>query len=105
SNQDFSRIWTFCALLFLASAVLAFTTNEGPADFRSLLHNPSLATERNAGTATARTTAALFRWLPMIFFLFLAAQRYSSREGVPIETISLILRARWKKAKKLRREL
>jgi hypothetical protein len=105
SNQDFSRIWTFCALLFLASAVLAFTSNEGPADFRSLLFNPSIASERNAGNATARTTAALFRWLPMLFFLFLAAQRYSSREGVPLETISLILSGRWKRAKKLGLEL
>ena len=67
--------------------------------------HPSLATERNAGNATARTVAALIRWLPMIFFLFVAAQAFSSREGIPPETISLILRLRWQKARKLGRPL
>ncbi|HWH71111.1 MAG TPA: hypothetical protein VNT26_17115, partial [Candidatus Sulfotelmatobacter sp.] len=100
SNEDFTRIWTFCTLIFLATTVFAFT-NEGAADFRNLFQNPSLANQRNASTATARTAAALIRWLPMIFFLFVAAQTYSSRAGIPLETISLILRRRWKKARQL----
>jgi len=100
SDEDFSRIWTFCTLLFLATTVYAFTANEGPGQFRTLFENPNFLTQRNAGTATARTAASLFRWLPLVFFLFTAAQSYSSREGVPIETISLILSRRWKKAKK-----
>ena len=37
----------------------------------------------------------------MIFFLFVAAQAFSSREGIPPETISVILRLRWQKARKL----
>ena len=98
SNQDFARIWTFCALVFLAAAVYAFTSNEGPSDFRLFFQSPTFASEKGAGVATARTTAALFRWLPMIFFLFIAAQSYSTRGGVPLQTISLILRARWKGA-------
>jgi hypothetical protein len=101
SDQDFARIWTFCSLVFLGSAVYAFTANEGPADFRGLFQNPNLLAQRNAGVATARTAAALFRWVPMVFFLFVAAQAYSSREGVPLETISHILRRRWKRARKL----
>jgi hypothetical protein len=36
----------------------------------------------------------------MIFFLFLAAQAYSSREGIPPETISVIMRLRWQRARK-----
>ncbi len=72
SDEDCTRIWTFCTLLFLASAVYAFTTNEGPADFRGLLQNPNFATQRNAGVASARTAASLIRWVPMIFFLFVA---------------------------------
>ncbi len=35
SDEDFTRIWTFCTLLALATAVLAFTANEGPTHFRS----------------------------------------------------------------------
>jgi hypothetical protein len=41
------------------------------------------------------------RWLPMVFFLFMAAQAFSSREGVPPETISVILRVRWQRARRL----
>jgi protein-glutamine gamma-glutamyltransferase len=101
TDQDFRRIWTFCALLLLAAALYAFTSNGGPADFRSFFQNPSLATERNAGNASARTVASLIRWLPMIFFLFVAAQAFSSRDGIPAETISVIMRLRWQKARKL----
>src|SRR5437667_3052117 len=34
TDEDFSRIWIFCTLLFLGAAIYAFTSNEGPADFR-----------------------------------------------------------------------
>src|SRR5258707_9827005 len=57
SEDDFSRIWTFCALVLLAAAVYSFTTNEGPSDFKGLFHNPTLLSQRNAGLATARTTS------------------------------------------------
>jgi len=105
TDEDFRRIWTFCALLLLAAALYAFTASGGPTGMRGFLQSPSLVTERNAGNATARTIAALIRWLPMIFFLFVAAQAFSSREGIPPETVSLILRLRWQKARKLGRPL
>ncbi len=101
ANEDFQRIWTFCTLLLLASLVYAFTANEGPADFREFFQNPNFATQRDAGTASARTAASVIRWLPMVFFPFVAAQLYSSRGAIPLETISLILRVRWRKARQL----
>jgi len=101
TDQDFTRIWTFCSLLLLASLVYAFSANKGPSDFSEFFQNPSFITQRNAGTASARTAAATMRWLPMIFFLFIAAQAYSGRAGIPLETVSLILRRRWKKARRL----
>jgi hypothetical protein len=97
SDEDFSRLWTFCSVLFLAAAVYAFTANEGPTQFSRFLQNPSPPNQTGAGTASARTATALFRWLPMIFFLFVAAQAYSSREAIPLTTISRILRWRWQR--------
>jgi hypothetical protein len=105
SDDDFRRLWTFCSLLLLAALVYAFTDNRGPADFLGLFENPNYFTQRNAGTASAKTAAALLRWLPMIFFLFVAAQAFSAREGIPLETMSVILGIRWKKAKKSGRPL
>src|ERR1017187_3665333 len=90
TDEDFRRIWIFCALLLLAAALYAFSANDGPSGVRGFFQNPSLASERSAGNATARTVASLIRWLPMIFFLFVAAQAFGSREGVPQETISVI---------------
>lgn len=100
SDDDFSRVWTFCSLLFLAASVYAFTSNSGPANFGGWFQNPSFHTRGAAGLSTARTAAAMFRWLPLIFFPFLAAQVYSTREAIPLVTISLILQRRWKKAKR-----
>lgn len=103
SDDDFGRIWTFCSLLLLAAVVYAFTANDGISEFRGFMEHPGSFVRRNAGVATARTAASIIRWVPMMFFLFIAAQQYSAREGIPLETISLILRARWKKARKLGR--
>jgi hypothetical protein len=100
SIEEFSRIWTFCSLLLLAGVVYAFTLNEGPSRFAEMFEDPDLRSQSRAGLSGARTAASLIRWLPMIFFLFIAAQQYSARQGVPMETVSLILRRRWKKAKK-----
>jgi hypothetical protein len=101
SEQDFTRVWVFCALLLLAAVLFAFTANEGPSSFRGFFQNPTPRTERNAGTTLARTIASLIRWLPMLFFMFMGAQVWSSRQRVPLQTVSLIMRLRWKKAQRL----
>ncbi|HWY78170.1 MAG TPA: transglutaminase domain-containing protein [Verrucomicrobiae bacterium] len=98
SNEDFRRIWTFCALLFLAATVYAFTASDGPASIGYWINNRSFSAQNAVGNVTARTAVLLTRWLPLSFFLFVAAQAFSDREGVPLETISLILQRRWKKA-------
>ena len=105
SDADFKRIWTFCALLFLAAAVYAFADSGGPEGFGHFMQGPNLASERDAGSASARTAAALIRWLPMLFFLFLFAQAFSSRQEIPLHVISLILQRRWKQAKRLGKPL
>jgi transglutaminase-like putative cysteine protease len=98
SDKDFSRIWAFCSLLFLGAAVFAFSDSGAPSEFGRLLRDVNLATERNAGNAAAKTTASLFRWLPIVFFPLLAVQTFSTRQCVPLESVSVILRRRSKKA-------
>jgi hypothetical protein len=100
SDDDFSRVWAFCSLMFLAAAVYGFAANEGPSDFKVFFQNHSLLPPHSIGIATARTTFSLARSLPMIFFLFIAAQTYSVREAIPLHVISLIQRYRWKAARK-----
>ncbi|PWU19271.1 MAG: hypothetical protein C5B50_06975 [Verrucomicrobia bacterium] len=101
ADEDFSRIWTFCTLLFLATAVYAFTASGAPGEMRGMFERSGIIAGRNAAVASARTAASLIRWLPMVFFPFVAMQAVSSRDGVPIQTMKLVLGLRWKKAKKV----
>src|SRR5215831_1332084 len=80
SDEDFSRIWMFCTVLFLGAAVYAFTANKGPADLLGFFENPSFFTQRNAGNASARTAASLIRWQPLIFYPFILAQIVSTSQ-------------------------
>jgi protein-glutamine gamma-glutamyltransferase len=101
ADEDFRRVWTFCALLLLASALYAFTANEGPSSYAGLFQDANLVAQRNASISSARTIVSVLRWVPMLFFPFLAAQAFSTRDAIPLATISLILQRRWKKAKRL----
>jgi hypothetical protein len=82
TDDDFARIWTFCTLLFLAAIVFAFSNTGGPANFGQLIARPSFTAERLAGVTGALTAISVIRWLPMIFFLFMAAQAFSPRESI-----------------------
>jgi len=97
SEDDFGRVWTLCALLFLGTVIFAFTQNAGPAHIANLFENPSAQVLNQASAATSRTFHAPFRWMPLIFFLFVAVQYFSVRGQIPLTTIDLILRMRWKK--------
>lgn len=101
SDDDFAHCWTFCTVVLFAAVIYAFTANDATADLRLLFQDPAALAQRAPGTATARTLAAVFRWLPMVFFLFVAAQVYSTREAVPWQTMSLIMRRRWEQARRL----
>ncbi|KAB2649765.1 MAG: transglutaminase domain-containing protein [Verrucomicrobia bacterium] len=101
SDDDFTKTWSFCSLVLLAAVVYSFTNNDGPSSFTNMFEDLSLSAHRSASTASARTAAQVIRWLPMIFFPFLVAQTFSTRESIPLATISLILQRRWKKAKSL----
>ncbi|MFO1514029.1 MAG: transglutaminase domain-containing protein [Verrucomicrobiota bacterium] len=101
ADEDFRRVWTFCALLLLASVLYAFTSNEGPSSYAGLFQDANLMTQRNASLSSARTIVSVMCWIPMIFFPFLLAQAFSTRDAIPLSTISLILQRRWKIAKRL----
>ena len=105
SDDDFARLWTFCTLLFLGTAVFAFTSNEGLEHFLEFFNDPNPSSTSGAGNASALAAAAFFRWLPMTFFLFVAAQTFSTREVIPLNTIDLIMRIRWKRDARLGRPL
>ena len=77
TEEDFRRIWNFCTLLALALAVYVFTTNEEGGGLSSLIHSSAAAAARNVSVSGA----TFLRWLPMTFFLFVAAQMFSDRRN------------------------
>jgi transglutaminase-like putative cysteine protease len=98
SDEDLRRIWTFCGVLFLAVGVFVFANNGGPAELAGIVQNVNYFNQHNGGLASAQTAASLLRWLPMIFFLFVAAQVFGGRDRIPLTTISFILRWRRRRA-------
>src|SRR5438552_6500261 len=101
TEQDFSRVWTFCSLLLLATAVYSFNANQGLAEFTGMFRHSGFSNPRTRGLASARTAAAVMRWLPMLFFPCIAAQQFSSLQSVPLQSISHLLRRRRRKARRL----
>lgn len=101
SDDDFGRIWSLCSLLLLATVLFAFTNNDGLSAFGNFMEEANASTSRRATVTTARTASNILRWLPMVFFPFLLAQTFSTRETIPLATISHILQRRWKMAQRL----
>ncbi len=96
STDDFRRLWNFCVLLAGALALYVFSTNEGGGGFGTLVHGS--AAGRTATLSGLHTASTLARWMPMMFFLFIAAQNFSERETIPLSAISLIFRRRQQNA-------
>jgi hypothetical protein len=92
TELDFRRIWNFCMLLALALVVFVFSTNQEGGGWSSLLHPASVGATSYAGTSAT----AFLRWLPMMFVLLLAAQKFSERQTVPLAAISWLIRRRQK---------
>lgn len=100
TDDEFARVLFFCVLLFLAAIFYVFHDNGGLSTVSQLFEDPTSTTERNAGNVSQMTVDVVFRWLPMIFFLFVAAQAFSSVDGAPLEIFFFLLRSRIKRARK-----
>jgi len=90
-DSDFHRIWSFCILVVLALAGYVFTTNDEGGGVAGLIHGASV---HNASVSSTTTATTVLRWLPLIFFPFLAAQIYNVRPSVPLTAVSFALRLR-----------
>ncbi|HEY5233398.1 MAG TPA: transglutaminase domain-containing protein [Verrucomicrobiae bacterium] len=85
SESDFRRILAFCTLLALATALYVFTDAQ---ETGGGFHGPSGVVGRALGISSVKTSNTFFRWLPIFLFLFVAAQTFSTREKIPLFTIS-----------------
>jgi len=92
-DADFHRIWTFCALVIVVIAGYIFTTNEQGSGF-SMMFRGGVAGLRKATDSSNIAATSVLRWLPLIFFPFVAAQAYNVRSSVPLTAVSLVLRFR-----------
>ena len=90
TQADFQRIWNFCFLLALAMGIYVFSTNDpggGPAGALQ-------ASTRKVTVSGLDTSMTLLRLLPLIWFLFVAAQFFSAGQAIPLAAISWIARRR-----------
>ena len=87
TEEDFRRIWNLCTILSLGVIVYTFSTNE-TGGTNGLLPASAAEATRNLGFSAF----AFQRWLPATLFLFIAAQKFSERESIPLAAISFFAR-------------
>ncbi len=98
TEADFRRIATFCTLLSLTLAIYAFSTNEEGGNFDGIFRGPGAV--HNAAMTTIHTATSWLRWLPISFFIFVAAQTYSTHEAAPLTVFSMYWSWRARQEKK-----
>ena len=89
-QADFQRIWNFCFLLALALGIYVFSTNDPGGGSAGALQ----ASARKVSVSGLDTSMTLLRQLPVIWFLFVAAQFFSAGQAIPLAAISWIARRR-----------
>jgi protein-glutamine gamma-glutamyltransferase len=92
-DVDFNRIWSLCVLVVVGLFGYVFTTNGEGGGWERLVHGGA-ATAHNATVSSTMATTSVLRWLPLIFFPFIAGQIYNIRPSVPLTAVSLVLRWR-----------
>jgi hypothetical protein len=90
-DADFHRLWSFSILVLVALGGYVFTNSTEGGGLAGVFHRASV---HNAAAAATQHFISVFRWLPLIFFPFMAAQIYNVRPSVPLTAVSLMLRWR-----------
>ncbi len=90
SQDDFRRVWNFCNLLGLAAVLYAFGNNDRVGGLGGLLHGA--ANNRAAMLSGVQSVLNFPRWLPILLFLAIAAQKASAAGLTPATSFSPFLR-------------
>lgn len=93
-DKDFARIWDVCTALLAAALLYAVTSNQGPGILQSWLDpvpsgridNPLFVVRSSRGIL------AFSQWLPLVFFLLMAAQAFSRQDLIDAGQFSAIIR-------------
>jgi len=97
-DVEFSRIWSFCAIILLALGGYVFTNGAGGEG--GLLHGGKAL--GNLSSSSSLATNSVLRWLPLVFLPFVIAQVYNVRSSIPLSAISLTLRMRQRRGEPAR---
>ena len=90
-DADFHRLWSFCVLVLLALVGYIFNNSAESSGLAGVFHR---ASAHNGSESSAQPFITAFRWLPLVFFPFMAAQIYNARPSVPLTAVSFALRLR-----------
>ena len=94
TQADFQRIWNFCFLLALAMGIYVFSTNDPGGGSSGAFQSSA----RKVTVSGLDTSTTLLRQLPVICFLFVVAQFFSTVQAVPLAAISWLARRRQSQA-------
>ncbi len=98
SEDDFSRVWDLCTILFFGGAIVAWGANGGMTAVGAFLQADSFAAKSGALNQAAQSAFIFVQWLPIVFFPMSLAQAWSTREKIDFIVFSWWLRRQKRKA-------
>ena len=98
-RSDYYRLWDFCTVLFVASALYCFVSRDTTNDLMEFFQATNFS-KRNQVLNNAFATAFIFfQWMPMVFFPIVLAQRYAEDPAIPYSTFSWVWRRQLRQGK------
>lgn len=88
-QRDFERLWNFCTVAFLATALYLFLAREGLATATSLVTSTVPGERLESLRRSSQAMFEVLRWLPVVFFLFVFIHALSRTGRLPWRTFSL----------------
>lgn len=92
-TQDLARFWNLSVLIFVGSALYAFTAHEGAGAMVGFFDTATSLGERSEALKKATQSLLIFfQWVPISFFPIFLAQVYGTQDRIPYRVFSWWLR-------------
>lgn len=100
---DYYRVWDFCTVLFVASALYCFVSRDTTNDLMEFFQATNFSKRNQVMNNAFATAFIFFQWMPMVFFPIVLAQAYSEDPAIPYSTFSWMWRRQLRRGKNVER--
>lgn len=95
-RTDYYRIWDFCVILFVASALYCFVSRDTTNDVMEFFQVANFSKRNQVMNNVFATAFIFFEWMPVVFFPMALVQAYAVDSKIAYSTFSWIWRRQFK---------